>query len=426
MLLSRQTGFKNRNALGTQAISNALPDNTPLEFRVLLSACRVFLGTEEPAKLEALLSQGPEWERLLTLSNRHGLMPLLYRSISQNCPPAVPAEWLARLRMQYMMNAARNMKMTAELLRILQALEKAGIKPVPLKGPVLAEQLYGDVALRQFSDLDILVPRKDADKALTVLEEKGYRSTTIDPRKERSKKKRAALLRSLHHYVMMNESSRINIELHWQLSPKISRLNTNEAAIWDRLHTVRHSNKELLSLSSEDYLVFLCQHGARHLWKRLTWLCDVSALIINNSICCPSVLKIAKEAKNEKVLILGILLAENLMSITIPEEIINGFEIDKEVTNLSHKIIESMVSFQDSHDDSFQLMADQILYKDFLSFREKAAFYIDLSITPTKTDFDLLPLPDVLFSAYKLVRPARLMKEYGEAFKKRLKGQRKE
>jgi hypothetical protein len=89
-----------------------------LEFLVLLSACRVFLGTEEPAKLEALLQQGPEWDQLLALSNRHGVMPLLYRSISQNCPRAVPAEWLARLRMQYMMNAARNMKMTAELLRI--------------------------------------------------------------------------------------------------------------------------------------------------------------------------------------------------------------------------------------------------------------------------------------------------------------------
>jgi hypothetical protein len=76
----------------------------------------------------------------------------------------MPAEWLARLRMQYMMNAARNMKMTAELLRILDALKEAGIKAMPLKGPVLAQQLYGDVALRQFSDLDILVAREDANK----------------------------------------------------------------------------------------------------------------------------------------------------------------------------------------------------------------------------------------------------------------------
>ena len=65
------------NASGPQAPESLLPDNTPLEFRVILSACRVFLGTEEPAKLEALLQQGPEWERLLALSNRHGVMPMI-------------------------------------------------------------------------------------------------------------------------------------------------------------------------------------------------------------------------------------------------------------------------------------------------------------------------------------------------------------
>jgi phosphoglycolate phosphatase-like HAD superfamily hydrolase len=32
----------------------------------------VFLGIEEPAKLEALLRRGPEWEQLLMLASRHG------------------------------------------------------------------------------------------------------------------------------------------------------------------------------------------------------------------------------------------------------------------------------------------------------------------------------------------------------------------
>ena len=69
---------KKENEISSAAL---LPDNTPLEFLIILSACRVFLCTEEPAKLETLLQQGPEWERLLALSNRHGVMPLLYRSL---------------------------------------------------------------------------------------------------------------------------------------------------------------------------------------------------------------------------------------------------------------------------------------------------------------------------------------------------------
>jgi len=70
--LPSQRGHEEAHASGPQAPKSLLPDNTPLEFRVLLSACRVFLGTEEPAKLEALLQRGPEWERLLALSNMRG------------------------------------------------------------------------------------------------------------------------------------------------------------------------------------------------------------------------------------------------------------------------------------------------------------------------------------------------------------------
>lgn len=59
-----------------------LPDDIPLEFHVLLSACRTFLGNEEPVKLEQHLQKGPDWDRLLALASMHGVMPLLYRSIS--------------------------------------------------------------------------------------------------------------------------------------------------------------------------------------------------------------------------------------------------------------------------------------------------------------------------------------------------------
>jgi hypothetical protein len=420
MPLPSLRGHEEANASGPQAPESLLPDDTPLEFRVILSACRVFLGTEEPMRLEALLQQGPEWERLLTLASRHGVMPLLYRSISQNCPRAVPAEWLARLRMQYMMNAARNMKMTAELLRILDALKEAGIKGMPLKGPVLAQQLYRDVALRQFSDLDILVARGDANKALTMLDEKGYRIHE-DPRREKSEKKRAALFEEMYHYELTNENFGTHIELHWKLSPSFRHLNANEVVIWKRAKIIGFSGKEVLRLSDEDYLMFLCQHGARHLWKRLSWLCDVSTLIINNA-SCSSALEIARETENESVFLLGILLANGLMDVPVPDNIIQTTEFSEDLINLSNKIISSIILSQDINDYSFQVVADLVLYKNVLSLGEKVAFYFDLCMKPTKPDFDWVALPDVLFPAYKLVRPVRLMKTYGKAFKKQLRG----
>ena len=86
MPLPRPRGHEKANAPSPQALESLLPDNTPLEFRVLLSVGRVFLGTEEPATLEALLQQGPEWELLLALANRHG-GDATALSVTQACRP---------------------------------------------------------------------------------------------------------------------------------------------------------------------------------------------------------------------------------------------------------------------------------------------------------------------------------------------------
>jgi hypothetical protein len=72
MLMADLGSPKEKENAISSARKSLLPDNTPLEFRVLLSACRTFLGTEEPAKLEALLKRGPELDRLLALANMHG------------------------------------------------------------------------------------------------------------------------------------------------------------------------------------------------------------------------------------------------------------------------------------------------------------------------------------------------------------------
>ena len=94
MPLPSLRSHKEAQASAPQAPESLLPSNTPLEFLIILSACRVFLGTEEPAKLEALLSQGPEWVLLLALSNRHGVMPLLCRSLGQeDRQPMTHGQW---------------------------------------------------------------------------------------------------------------------------------------------------------------------------------------------------------------------------------------------------------------------------------------------------------------------------------------------
>jgi len=98
----------------------------------------------------------------------------LYRSLSRNAPELVSKANLERLRGDFRSNVQRNLLLTAELLRLLDLFAVHGIAAAPFKGPVLAASAYEDLSLRQFSDLDVLVNRRDILKAEGLLASQGY------------------------------------------------------------------------------------------------------------------------------------------------------------------------------------------------------------------------------------------------------------
>src|SRR3989442_3875618 len=109
-----------------------------------------------------------DWEWLLRSRHPQGLLPLLYRRLGSR-PDSVPAAIRGALREGFEANARRALRLTAELLRLHEQLASRGVTVIPYKGPVLAASVYGDLALRPFSDLEFLVHRRDADRAEHVL-----------------------------------------------------------------------------------------------------------------------------------------------------------------------------------------------------------------------------------------------------------------
>src|SRR5580693_9004132 len=101
----------------------------------------------------------PEWEALLAAANEHSLMPVFCRNLAACAGEALPSSWRQRFSEEFLRNSCRNLALTAELFRVLEALESHGVCATPYKGPVLAAQVYGDAAMRQFSDLDIIIPQ---------------------------------------------------------------------------------------------------------------------------------------------------------------------------------------------------------------------------------------------------------------------------
>ena len=116
-----------------------------------------------------------DWEALLEAARRHLVAPLLCSRFQEagldaQMPKAIWERW----QQAYQESAADNMARYMELTRLLMVLQKEGIPVLLLKGAHLAIGVYGHLALRKMSDLDLLLHREDLPRAEDALRGMGY------------------------------------------------------------------------------------------------------------------------------------------------------------------------------------------------------------------------------------------------------------
>ena len=146
-------------------------------------------------------------------------------------------ESITRLKEDYQNNVARNLLLTAELCQILQTFEAAGIEAVPYKGPALAVYAYGNLALRRFVDLDILIRKADTLRAKELLTARGFVCGT-----PWTNTQQALLLRTQHNLSLSREGGRMVVELHWEVASSLFASSLQAEDFWGRLEAMRLNN----------------------------------------------------------------------------------------------------------------------------------------------------------------------------------------
>jgi hypothetical protein len=242
------------------------------EVAVLLACARLRLQPEDAARLDAALGRAIDWGRLLKLARAHGLLPLLHHhAVTRGLP--LPDTWLAVLKSQGDANSRRALRLSAELIAIVDACADAGLPVASLKGPVLAQQIYGALSLRQTRDLDLLVRHADVQRFVGLLHARGYRTGPHDGPELDS-----FTTQDLHHVSLWHPSRRVAIEVHyWLLRPRGRRVHGFDD-VAPRLRPISFLGRQLQVLDGEDLLAYLCEHGAEHAWCRLEWLVAVAEL----------------------------------------------------------------------------------------------------------------------------------------------------
>src|SRR5215469_9116229 len=135
--------------------------NANSEVELILACCRnPRLSTADDTVLQSLGS-GIDWSLLQELTDFHGVTLIVGKKLSVIGNSLVPESTLERFRYAERRAAVENLMQTAELLRVLELLQRNGVDVIPFKGPILGMQLYGDLVLRQSCDIDVIIRQRD-------------------------------------------------------------------------------------------------------------------------------------------------------------------------------------------------------------------------------------------------------------------------
>ena len=376
------------------------------EQRILICVARRSLDASTTEQLSLLLQERLDWEYLLTIANHHGLVPLLYQHVSSIDPSAIPAPDMLKLQRVNEGNTKTTLFLTGELIKIMACLEEEGVRAIPFKGPTLALRAYGDVGLRQFGDLDILVHRKDLPRLREILITRGF-----TPTPELTSAQQTALLRFDCAYNFDNGRG-VVLDVHWRFVERHSAYVIDLNPLWQRLEPVTIGGKELLTLSTEDLLLVLCLHGFTHFWERLGWICDISSLIdVRKDLDWQAVLQNATKLGLRRILWLGLLLAAELLDAQIPAEIRRAAGADSVVRGVADQVREQLFEERGSQAGLFRGALLDLKMRE--RKRDKFASCFRLMLTPRSYDWMFVPLPEWLFFLYYPLRPLRLAGKYG-------------
>lgn len=397
----------------------SVPVSRP-EAELLLRCARTTRSPEAADRIRALLREGMDWEYLLRTAHRHGMAPLLCWHLDAICPEAVPKNAIDSLQSHFRSNSLRNLFLTGELLRLLNVFEAHGIPAVPYKGPALAASIYGNLALRQFYDLDILVHRHDVPKAKEALASVGYQA-----RYRLTSAQEAAFLRSECEHPFMRVDGKSIVELHWGVAEKhFFPLDTER--LWGRLNRIPLGGGTILNLSPEDMLLILCVHGSRHAWERLEWICDVAELVrVCQDIEWERVMAQASALGGERMLFLGLLLASDLLGAALPERVSQRVRADPTLKALAGRIREQLfretkrpAGILEGYEGAPAFHTLHLKLRERL--RDKIRYFVLKAVTLRGEDWKLVPLPAFLFPFYYVLRPIRLIGKYGSKVLKHL------
>jgi hypothetical protein len=367
------------------------------EFQLLLYCARSQPNTES---IRSIVNEGVNWQYLQQLAEQNGVRPLLLQSLKSVCWDTVPETIQLQLNYFNRRNIQINLSIAGELLRLLGRFKQNGIPIAAFKGVVLSESLYGDLTLREVSDLDVIVHESDLNKAEDILTACGYQAAFPN------RYYRSAFLSHHGQYAFRHTQTAIWVDLHWRLSGKGVAFPIEAAEIWPKLVQVTIAGRTVPTLAPDDLALFLAAHGTKEAWRRLQWVCDFAELLRKyQDIDWAAVLDRAQRSHSSRALLLAVLLSSKLLGATVPMKLLNLALNNPAVRALAEQAQLRMLR-ANIPEGELEEFLNGLNTHDRL--RHRLWPLVTLLTTLTTGDHRAMPLPKSLWGLYYLTRPFRL------------------
>ncbi|WP_072013759.1 nucleotidyltransferase family protein [Myxosarcina sp. GI1] len=391
----------------TSSQANKIPVETgSLETQLLLCLTRTEMNSQTAEAIENLLRQNINWAELIEIAKQHKVMPLVYQSLKDTCPNAVPKNILDNLQLFFKKNLRRNLLLTSELLKLVDLFKKHKIPVIAFKGPTLTALAYGNLALREIQDLDILVHESDFVKAEQLLISYGYWLRVRVPWEA--------------HY---QRNDLYSLDLHQDIVPKHLSCFSSSNYLWEHIEFISLSGINVLTLSLETSLIVLCLNGTKECWQNLNRICDVAELLRSHpNIDWERLIIKINKLRCKRLVLVGIFISSNFLDIPLNDTILRHIKADRVAQSIAENIKKRLFSQAISPIEEVERTIFHIRTRE--DWQDKVKSFIGLMkhsgwMNITKNDRDFIHLPNYFTFVYYLIRPLRISLKYSSILAQR-------
>ena len=316
--------------------------NLSSENLFILGSVKINPSQTDLDRLNDLIPLISDWDILLKTAIERGIGPLMYKNILLlEMQSLIPAEVKDNLQQAYYKTLRRSMVLLDAYSKIVQKFEKNGLVVIALKGIFLSDWLYGDIGLRQFSDIDLLIKPEDGLKGVSLLKEMGYASNET--------KYISDYIESKSHNVHFPPMilNMVSVELHTKLHRDTENYHVKQEDCWGNAIEVKINGIDSFGLQFNDLLIHLCVHLDKHFREgqlQFTCFIDIANLIdkYSSTLDWNGLIARCRFFNCEQVIMKYILLVQKYFYVDIPEamKIKYNFLLTKEDEDLFYKYLQ--------------------------------------------------------------------------------------